>query len=196
MKQKLAEVLQYRNDDIVERFQETWDLPIDECQELFVDMLRWLWLAVAANEQPQPVPLAISQSTKLIDEMWHTFILFTKEYHEFCDKYFGRYVHHDPTTRSEYDRTIREYESNPDAVIEGNKIFFARQYEFIYDVLEEETLVKWYDTYLERYTDDFLRSIWRWSFSPYDTRVRDSVRLAGAVAPPHPEPLARSPSPI
>jgi hypothetical protein len=179
MKQPLADVLRYRNEDIVERFQETWDLPLDECRELFADTLRWLWLAVCADEQPEPVPLAISQSTKLIDEMWHTFILFTREYHEFCDTYFGRYVHHDPTTRTEYDRTIRDYERTPDVVMDSNKATFERQYEFIYDVLGEQILVKWYDLYLERYTDEFLRGIWRWSFSPYDTRVRASVRVGG-----------------
>lgn len=179
MQRSLADVLEYRNDDIVERFQETWDLPLGECQELFTDTLRWLWLSAAAQQQPEPVTLAISQSTKLIDEMWHTFVLFTKEYHEFCNTYFGHYIHHDPTTRAEYDRTIRAYEANSEAVMAGNADLFERQYEFIYDTLGEATLVKWYDTYLERYTDAFLQSIWRWSFSPYDTRVRDSIRVAG-----------------
>ncbi|OGH91170.1 MAG: hypothetical protein A2534_04285 [Candidatus Magasanikbacteria bacterium RIFOXYD2_FULL_39_9] len=34
--------------------------------------------------------------TKPIDEYWHTFILFTREYDAFCRMLSGRYVHHKP----------------------------------------------------------------------------------------------------
>ncbi|WBB59779.1 hypothetical protein O7599_30195 [Streptomyces sp. WMMC500] len=32
-----------------------------------------------------------------IDEAWHQFILFTVQYQEFCERFFGRYVHHAPS---------------------------------------------------------------------------------------------------
>lgn len=32
-----------------------------------------------------------------VDEAWHQFILFTKQYSEFCERFFGRYVHHSPS---------------------------------------------------------------------------------------------------
>ena len=43
-----------------------------------------------------------------IDEAWHQFILFTKEYGEFCQRYFGSYVHHAPSNapKSEEEKTI------------------------------------------------------------------------------------------
>jgi hypothetical protein len=34
--------------------------------------------------------------SRLIDEAWHQFVLFTSQYLEFCRRYFGRYVHHAP----------------------------------------------------------------------------------------------------
>ncbi len=33
-----------------------------------------------------------------IDEVWHAFILFTREYAEFCQAAFGSFVHHVPRT--------------------------------------------------------------------------------------------------
>ncbi len=30
----------------------------------------------------------------VVDEEWHTFILSTKGYAEFCDRAFGKYIHH------------------------------------------------------------------------------------------------------
>src|SRR4051812_27533059 len=31
-----------------------------------------------------------------VDKMWHTFILFTREYSAFCHSKFGRFIHHVP----------------------------------------------------------------------------------------------------
>jgi len=31
-----------------------------------------------------------------IDAMWHTFLLFTKDYRQFCDAYLGRFIEHEP----------------------------------------------------------------------------------------------------
>lgn len=36
-------------------------------------------------------------SSYIVDEAWHTFILFTKDYHKFCKKVFGSYFHHTPS---------------------------------------------------------------------------------------------------
>lgn len=31
-----------------------------------------------------------------VDHLWHAFILYTKEYHEFCKNVYGHYLHHTP----------------------------------------------------------------------------------------------------
>lgn len=179
MKTTLEEVLQYRNDAIVHRFIETWEMPFEEAADLFTQMKKWLWLSAYMIEQQTGVPdLAITQSLKLVDEMWHTFVLFTRDYCDFCDRYFGFYVHHTPTPLEEYERQIGSYERSPEEYMKRLEAQFEKQYALIYDKLGEQTLMKWYSEYLERYTDEHMRRIWRWSFSPYDTRVREQVRLA------------------
>jgi hypothetical protein len=35
-----------------------------------------------------------SMSSRLVDEVWHQFVLFTVEYSAFCTRYFGGYLHH------------------------------------------------------------------------------------------------------
>jgi hypothetical protein len=37
-----------------------------------------------------------SMTSRLIDEVWHQFVLFTLEYSAFCTRYFGGYLHHAP----------------------------------------------------------------------------------------------------
>jgi hypothetical protein len=180
----LEEVLQYKNDAIVLRFMETWDLPRADADDLFEQMNKWLWLTAVSETLPGAPRLAITQSTKLVDEMWHTFILFTSDYVAYCDRYFGRYLHHDPTPQAEYDAAIESFERDPRTYMQELEDSFARQSELVYDLLGEDTLIKWYREYTERYTDAYMQRIWRWSFSPYDTRVRGSLRVAPASAEP------------
>lgn len=33
-----------------------------------------------------------------VDEVWHTHIIFTQQYHTDCESYFGYYLHHVPST--------------------------------------------------------------------------------------------------
>ena len=63
------------------------------------------------------VPLVPS---KHVDEIWHQHILTTKKYHGDCDKYVGRFVHHEPSFTAEdkaalaplFDKMKAAYESN------------------------------------------------------------------------------------
>src|SRR3989344_5735287 len=50
-----------------------------------------------ALTQMTAAPLAVLTSE--VDEVWHQFILFTREYHDFCDEVAGDYIHHVPSTR-------------------------------------------------------------------------------------------------
>lgn len=39
----------------------------------------------------------IFMPSKCVDDLWHQFILFTNEYHDYCNKVFGNYLHHHPS---------------------------------------------------------------------------------------------------
>ena len=38
----------------------------------------------------------VSMPSQVVDEAWHEFILFTRSYQKFCNRAFGRYLHHTP----------------------------------------------------------------------------------------------------
>lgn len=40
----------------------------------------------------------VAMTSPEVDEIWHNFILFTREYGEFCEKLCGRMIHHRPNT--------------------------------------------------------------------------------------------------
>lgn len=43
---------------------------------------------------------SLAMTSKQVDEVWHQFILFTRQYHAFCDEFLGGYLHHAPATAS------------------------------------------------------------------------------------------------
>jgi len=177
----LKNVMQYQNENIVRRFMETWDVPYHEALDLFEETKKWIWLIDFNHSQPNKedhVHMAVSQSIKLIDEMWHTFVLFTVDYTTFCNDYFGHYIHHRPAPKAAYEQQLASFNRDPEAHIQLQKQDAQKQYTLIYNQLGEETLVKWFKEYLERYTDERLQQLWRWSFSPYDVRVESSLAIA------------------
>jgi hypothetical protein len=38
----------------------------------------------------------VAMPSQVVDDLWHEFILYTRAYEEFCDKAFGRFLHHTP----------------------------------------------------------------------------------------------------
>jgi hypothetical protein len=44
-------------------------------------------------------PAGIGMPSRIVDDLWHEFILDTREYHRFCDQAFGAYFHHIPAAK-------------------------------------------------------------------------------------------------
>lgn len=84
----MQRVLSYHHAGVVSKLQSEMGMSEGEAIRLFQDMLKFLWLCGTKRGKFSP--------TQRIDEAWHRFILFTKDYQEFCNKFFGRYVHHGP----------------------------------------------------------------------------------------------------
>ncbi len=61
----------------------------EEFRTVFNELKKYLLLCA---ERDRPYVM----TSLLVDEVWHQFILFTCEYHAFCGRFFGHYVHHSP----------------------------------------------------------------------------------------------------
>ncbi|WP_395373856.1 adenosylmethionine decarboxylase [Marinicella sp. W31] len=70
------------------------------------EVIRFLWLCSNSNKTLSP--------SKIVDQIWHQFILFTQDYGAFCELYLGRFIHHTPSadethSMGSYELTIRKY---------------------------------------------------------------------------------------
>lgn len=157
----LEEALRYQNDDIVDRFLGMYDMPFEEAEKIFLETKKWVWLSATASQERHSggnVPrLIIDNFLIFIDEMWHNFILFTKEYHDYCMNKFGFFIHHNPTPRR-IKEAMKVELSEGDAltVVLGRR---KEQYSYIYDKLGADTLELWYGILCDKYTQMYFNRI-------------------------------------
>lgn len=70
----------------------------EEAEALFEEAKKYLILCHLDSGAPWNM-----YSTR-VDEAWHQFVLFTRQYTEFCHRYFGKFLHHNPSN----DPTVAE----------------------------------------------------------------------------------------
>jgi hypothetical protein len=133
----LDEVLAYRHPGVIRRYGREHHAAPAEAEEVFREMLKFLYLsAQAATEDPQGLGCVVSTEVETIDWMWHTFLLFTMDYADFCERHFGYFLHHVPSEEDEDEPAEDENDLRARA---------QKQFALVYDVLGEETLTAWYD---------------------------------------------------
>jgi hypothetical protein len=64
--------------------------PLPELSILLVECLKFLYLAGNAKKNEKFTP------SIMVDETWHCLILFTASYQQFCQTFYGEFIHHHP----------------------------------------------------------------------------------------------------
>jgi len=81
--------LSYQNDVLIKRFSKRNNVSLKKSYHLFEEMKKFLIICRMLGESCSP--------SKDLDEMWHHFILYTRDYKDFCITYLGKFIHHNPT---------------------------------------------------------------------------------------------------
>ena len=102
--------LDFDGEQIIYKFRESFDMSHEAALDIFTETKRWLWLcAIEISEirdgvkKGSVVKIPVKSSLIIIDEMWHTFILFTRDYTKYCHDKFGFFINHYPFTHEQYD---------------------------------------------------------------------------------------------
>ncbi|MCC5014043.1 MULTISPECIES: hypothetical protein [Legionella] len=89
----LTELLTYKNERVVRYFCHLYpDFSHEKSTQLFQDLLAWMWLN--AYRQTNKRSTYLFGPLLIVDKMWHTFILHTRDYVDFCYRHFNDYFHH------------------------------------------------------------------------------------------------------
>lgn len=145
----LDELLQYNNPLVIKRFKRNYPQYAEQAEELFSDMLKYLWLSRKhqldlyqfGKTQVHDFSCNMHKEMRVIDEMWHTFILITRDYADFCHLYFGEFMHHEPEVGDETDDTV---DIDIDRFEHELTLFLS----YTYDHLGEATVKRWFSDYV------------------------------------------------
>ncbi len=144
MNQLLKTLKAYKHPDVILRFKQRYPQHADIAEQLFEDLMCYLWLcseydkdkAASPNQSELNFTPVMHEEMRLIDDMWHEFILMTRDYTDFCQKYFGKFLHH---------------QVNMKRVMPEEKTLLAQTenfFHYIYDRLGEDVLRRWFKEHL------------------------------------------------
>lgn len=108
----IRRAMEFPLDEVIERYAEDERLDSETAEEHVYELRRYLALC-AVN------PGHAYGMKGPIDDAWHTFLIFTTQYAEFCDHVGGRFIHHYPrlpdtdtsVLRSGYLEFLADYEA-------------------------------------------------------------------------------------
>lgn len=152
----LESVLAYRNDDVVHRFADDQGLSFEDANEIFTETKRWLWLCAKKGQEVKEgraefFAIPLFDEAYAIDLMWHTFILFTQDYFDFCETYFGGYIHHQPKPWAEKQAWRARLAADPEKAMEERHEHLRKVYSHFYDELGPEILIRWCEEFPTRF---------------------------------------------
>jgi len=152
MDQQLASILNYRNEDVISRFMDMYNIDEIEAESIFTETRKFLFICRMPG-------IFIPDDLLIVDEMWHNFILFSKEYQIFCDHNFGAYLHHLPASKQEKILQKQKNEASPENAAREYKEKMSLVLSITYDVLGADTVIKWFHEYPERYSKSAISAL-------------------------------------
>jgi hypothetical protein len=105
-------IKKYSNDSVIQRYCKETNLESKTAEEHFIALKHFLLLCSKSEEPCFP--------SKQLDEIWHTFLLYTKDYYSFCKEGLGKFVHHIPFN-NETDK-VQHFKPGYFCYIQGNKM--------------------------------------------------------------------------
>ncbi len=94
------QVMKYEHPTLVARVAREMGISAEDAHALFEDTKRFLFLC-GTNPDGRWGP------SQRIDKCWHYFILDTRTYRDFCNRFFGQFIHHRSNDPSEQKDVMR-----------------------------------------------------------------------------------------
>ncbi|KTD18381.1 hypothetical protein [Legionella jordanis] len=88
----LPNLLAYQNERVIQYYCQRYSVSLQKAESIFTDLLGWMWINLYRKNRGRDSFLF--GPLLPLDDMWHAFILHTKDYVEFCKLYFEGYFHH------------------------------------------------------------------------------------------------------
>jgi len=141
----LEEILKYKNPAVVRRFQKEYPEKASRAEDIFDDLMRFFWgtkkHVLDRSQNPKNDDLdfffIMDEDMRDIDLMWHIFLLYTRDYADYCQRYFGEFLHHQPDLVPYFEEKGFEFEPNLEKFLN-----------YTFDLFGESVIRRWFSTSL------------------------------------------------
>lgn len=140
----LNDLLKFDHPAVVARFKKAHPASAENAEIIFKDLLRFFWASkshhrdqTANSSDKLNFVFIMDEEMKEIDFMWHVFLLYTQDYMNFCEKYFGTYLHHQPDLVPLLEEGVVDTEANFSANLE-------KFLDYNYELLGEDVVRRWF----------------------------------------------------
>ncbi|MGC2310314.1 MAG: hypothetical protein WA432_01680 [Candidatus Babeliaceae bacterium] len=130
-RQIIDAIMNYPMPNVIKRCQKDFDYTDEDMVILERELKHYLALSAFSKDDEA----GNGMYSQDVDHLWHSFILFTKDYASFGDKYIGRFIHHVPETK-----TGRKFPGELELVAQDFQQFI-KNYE---EIFEEEVHPIWF----------------------------------------------------
>lgn len=147
----LRELEMFTSSEVILKYSRDYGVTEAVARMVFKETMKMLWLMVKhqleTEEKVSPqIPEAFNVHKPMdpLDKMWHEFILFTREYHQFCNEFFGCYLHHVPCSEREFQAFKQRAVEQRDEFVRLERLSIGVFVKYIQDNLGKETLQAWF----------------------------------------------------
>ncbi|MGU7773922.1 hypothetical protein ACV229_27555 [Burkholderia sp. MR1-5-21] len=154
-----ADLERYEHEGVIGKFRDEWDVEEAEALDIFSEMKKFLFVSEYA--QKQCVEFEIDEPILMIDKMWHHFILFTNDYEKFCNRFFGKMLHHIPFCSAHLTQKIQILSRNGITLNDHKLDRLEKQLQVVSLTFGSETLKKWYVEYGNKYSPEKVNMLQR-----------------------------------
>lgn len=142
----LEKILTYKNPAVVKRFQKDFPEKAIRAEDLFGDLMRFFWGTKNQTLEQLSAPMdprldfiyIMDDEMREIDQMWHIFLLYTRDYMDFCQDHFGEYLHHQPDLVPIFEKAGFKFETNLEKFLDYN-----------YELFGADVIRRWFSTSLQ-----------------------------------------------
>ncbi len=137
----LNEIKNFKHIGVIDRYNKDNPEYANQGNQIFEDLMIFFWASNQhsidqkenLNNKDLDFVYIMDEKMLQIDRMWHVFLLFTKDYMDFCEEYFGEYIHHLPDIVPGMEKSEKDFEVNLERFLNYN-----------YDLLGHEVIERWF----------------------------------------------------
>lgn len=135
----------FNDEDIISRIKDEtgFGAELFEDLKLFLILARFRQLDFAHNHSPKP-SLSIDDDLYILDQAWHTFLLFTEDYQLFCTQNLGSFIHHIPIRQSERSFEFAQWLKDKNQWEQKKKDAFKEELFWLSRYLHPDKIKEWF----------------------------------------------------